>query len=119
MRICEVPFTHEEYYNQWHDNNGEVFCGGGFDNLLRQFKIPSNVKNVIISLHNQKSPDRKPVRIVKNTYEYYHQSEYPVVSIRFRNNGLSHQEYYDNEKVGKKLTPYIGKTVYLQIEYDE
>ncbi len=73
------------------------------------FDIPAGVGAVWVSLHDRSSKDRYRAKIVEDNDPY---EKYPV--IKFDAGGV-----YEHARCDKTLKRFIGKVVYIQVEYME
>lgn len=78
--------------------------------LRRLFVLPKNPSVVWRSLHDRVSANRVALKVVSLDDPG---SEYPALKIPGR------AAMFDDERLDTVLEPYFGKTVYLQVEYEE
>lgn len=87
--------------------HGTAFCNDGTMTLLHKlFHLPSSPAKVWITLHSRKSANRVPVKVVNFV-------GYPGLNVP-RFDGTLSQPGFD-----KALEPYIGNTLWLQVEYKD
>jgi hypothetical protein len=94
-------------YGAFRGDCGEYFCIlQTFKLLHRHFELPDDAKSVWITLHTCPTINRLAVCVVQKY-------GYPNIKIPGRADMVSHTSW-DN-----LLEPYIGKRLWLQVEYEE
>ncbi len=82
-------------------------CSSYFDPLLfGTWDLPGDVSRITLSLHDRPSADRLRLRVVESDDG---RGPYPLVEV----GGAE----WGDEKLDGVLKPYIGRRVYLQVEY--
>ena len=104
MKIIEKRFRFVAP-DQWDGVVG--FCSYGFAKL---FDVPVDIKTVWLSLHDRPAVNREPV-VVENGKELWGPG---AAQIRLGNL----RQVFSVESLDKVLFPFIGKTLYLQCEYE-
>lgn len=91
------------FWENRHKSFGEwrICCSG----LSRLFNIPARATRLWLALHTTDEPDREPLRVREI-------DERPKCF--WRNN----RDGYGRLALDASLWPYVGKTVYLQVEYE-
>jgi len=79
--------------------------------MARLFEIPVNTKAIWVSLHDRPASQRYEVKVYEEMWGS--DNKYPVLS--FVDFDLEYNDY--PPVVERLLSPYIGKKLYVQVEY--
>lgn len=90
----------------WRSGNVEDYCGRFEVWVRKHFELPKRVSKAIISLHSRPSVDREKGRIKKCSCGC------GMITLLFGRTEL------DAENLSSVLRPLIGRTVYLEVEYE-
>lgn len=100
-----------EFWVPVRQRDPDGFCGDGLAKCLRrEFKLPpfADLRFLWLSLHGRSGADRVPVVV-----GYHEYSEYPFVQFNGRGEKMDH---FDLDLVLKR---FVGRRLYLQVEYQE
>lgn len=108
MSIKLYQDRYRRYGGDWRGQRfGFVSCRW----INRVFNIPKDISTLWISVHTEPDRDREKVRVKK----YYTVCECrPTIITQAGNSAV----WIRNSSLDKKLTPYIGKTMYLECWYE-
>ena len=129
MKICEVVSSrrHEAFFFQ---GDWVVCLFEAVRVIRRSFFLPEDAKKIYLSLHSRPGKNRKAVSICSESYaapcrltpagrrfleeggRSFGEETYPVIR-------LSSRLDFEDIHLDRVLKPWIGKTVYLQVEYED
>ena len=110
MIIKQRCFRYSKKDDEWYSGRMSGVC----DNFFDKFEIPISKKVLWLSLYDEPKENRLEFKVVKAKDGFG--QNFPVLAMR---KGKRFFQCYDDPVLDRALKSYIGKKVYLGVEYEE